>query len=66
VTKSRFLSLALAATAVLSPGLAVGNSPKPVVIEGYADASDGVRLRFQRLGDSADPLIVLHGAPASR
>jgi proline iminopeptidase len=62
-TITRFLLLALAATAVLSPGLAVGNSPPPVVVEGYADASDGVRLRFQRLGDSADPLIVLHGGP---
>jgi proline iminopeptidase len=62
-TRTQFLLLALAATAVLSPGLAVGNSPPPVVVEGYADASDGVRLRFQRLGDSADPLIVLHGGP---
>ena len=62
-TRTRFLSLALAATAVLSPGLAVGNSPPPAVVEGYKDASDGVRLRFQRLGDSADPLIVLHGGP---
>jgi proline iminopeptidase len=60
---SRFLRLVLAATAVLSPGLAVSNTQTPVVIEGYADASDGVRLRFQRLGDSADPLIVLHGGP---
>lgn len=61
--RTPFLSLALAATAALSPGLAVGNSPPPVVVEGYTDASDGVRLRFQRLGDSADPLIVLHGGP---
>ena len=61
--RTQVLSLALAATAVFSPGVAVGNSPPPVVVEGYADASDGVRLRFQRLGDSADPLIVLHGGP---
>ena len=61
--RTQFLLLTLAATAVVSPGLAVGNSPPPVVIEGYVDAGDGVQLWFQRLGDSADPLIVLHGGP---
>lgn len=62
-TRIRCLPLVLAAMAVLSPRLAVGNSSPPSVVEGYVDASDGVRLRFQRLGDAADPLIVLHGGP---
>lgn len=60
---TRVLSLVLAATAALSPGLAIGTSPAPVVVEGYIDAGDGVRLGYRRLGDSADNLIVLHGGP---
>lgn len=58
-----FLVLVLAATAMPSPALAMGQRPVPVVAEGYVDAGDGVRLGYRRVGDSADALIVLHGGP---
>lgn len=62
-TKARILALLLAASAVANPGRAVGDPPIPAAAEGQVDAGDGVRLGYLRLGDSADPLIVLHGGP---
>lgn len=53
--------LAAAAFTNARPGSAESSSP--LVVEGFVDAGDGVQLRYRRLGDSAEPVIVLHGGP---
>lgn len=60
---TRILLALLTATAVASPGRAAGDPPAPVAVEGYVVAGEGVRLRYRRVGESGDPVVVLHGGP---
>jgi proline iminopeptidase len=63
VKSGGILLLVLTGTALAGPDRAAGDPSASAVVEGYVAASDGVRLRYRRLGDSADPVVVLHGGP---
>lgn len=54
----------LAALAILVPTLDAQTAPGPPVQEGYLKGADGVRLYYRVVGDTGQPLIVLHGTPA--
>jgi proline iminopeptidase len=63
LAKLPILPLVLAASVVAYPGPARGDAPPAPTVDGYVDTGGGVQLRYRRVGDAGDPVVVLHGGP---